>query len=84
MVLSCLVWQIVLVRLRLHKVDLFTLLLRHGYIHCSTEVTTLEVAEKLYSMPHELVHWHESGFLEVRSQQISWLPIFRNQVTASR
>jgi hypothetical protein len=27
------------------------------------EVTTLEVAEKLYSTPHELVHWHESGRL---------------------
>jgi hypothetical protein len=25
------------------------------------EVITLKVAEKLYSMPHELVHWHESG-----------------------
>jgi hypothetical protein len=27
------------------------------------EVATLEVAEKLYLMPHELVHRHESGFL---------------------
>jgi hypothetical protein len=27
------------------------------------EVVTLEVAEKLHSMPHELVHWHESGLL---------------------
>ncbi len=27
------------------------------------EVTTLEVAEKLYSTPYELVHRHESGFL---------------------
>ncbi len=27
------------------------------------EVATLEVAEKLYSTPHELVHQHESGLL---------------------
>ncbi len=53
--------KLVLVRLRLRKEDLFTLLLRHGYIHCSTEVVTLEVAENLHSTLHELVHWHESG-----------------------
>jgi hypothetical protein len=28
-----------------------------------TEVTTLKVAVKLYSMLHELVHRHESGLL---------------------
>jgi hypothetical protein len=28
-----------------------------------TEIVTLEVAEKLLSTPHELVHWHESGLL---------------------
>jgi hypothetical protein len=50
-------------RLGLRKEDLFTLLLHREYFHCSTEVATLEVAEKLYSMPHELVHWHESGLL---------------------
>jgi hypothetical protein len=49
--------------LRLHEEDLFTLLLGHGYVHCSTEVVTLEVAEKLHLTPHELVHWHESGLL---------------------
>jgi hypothetical protein len=54
------VGELVLVCLRLHEEDLFTLLLHHGYIRCSTEVVTLEVAEKLHSMPHELVHWHES------------------------
>jgi hypothetical protein len=43
--------------------DLFTLLLRCGYVHCSTEVVTLEVAEKLHSTLHELVHWHESRLL---------------------
>jgi hypothetical protein len=56
------VGELVLVRLRLRKEDLFTLLLHRRYIHCSTEVTTLKVAEKLYLMPRELVHWHESGF----------------------
>ncbi len=56
--------KLVLVCLRLCKEDLFTLLLRCGYVHCSTEVDALEVAEKLYStMLHELVHWHESGLL---------------------
>jgi hypothetical protein len=55
--------KLVLVCLRLHKEDLFTLLLCHGYVHCLTEVVTLKVAEKLHSTPHELVHWHESGLL---------------------
>jgi hypothetical protein len=27
------------------------------------EVATLKIAEELYLMPHELVHWHESGLL---------------------
>jgi hypothetical protein len=27
------------------------------------EVATIEIAEKLYSMLHELLHWHESGLL---------------------
>jgi hypothetical protein len=57
------VGKLVLVHLRLHDEDLFTLLLRHGYVHCLTEVVTLEVAEKLHLMPHELVHQHESGLL---------------------
>ncbi len=57
------VGKLVLVRLRLHEEDLFTLLLCRGYVHCSAEVVTLKVAEKLHLMPHELVHWHESRFL---------------------
>ncbi len=55
--------KLVLVRLRLREEDLFTLLLCRGYIHCLTEVVTLKVAEKLHSMQHELVHWHESRLL---------------------
>ncbi len=57
------VHELELMRLGLHEEDLFTLLLRHGYFHHLTEVATLEIAEKLYLMPHELVHWHESGIL---------------------
>jgi hypothetical protein len=57
------VGKLVLVRLRLCKEYLFTLLLRRGYVHLSTEVVTLKVAEKLHLTPHELVHWHESGLL---------------------
>jgi hypothetical protein len=57
--------KLVLVHLGLHKEDLFTLLLRHRYIHHSMEVTTIKVAEKLYSTPRELVHWHESGLLRI-------------------
>ncbi len=57
------VGELVLVHLRLHKEDLFTLLLHFGYIHCLTEVVTLKEAEKLHSTPHELVHWHESRLL---------------------
>ncbi len=52
-----------MVSLKLRKEDLFTLLLHHRYFHCSTEVATLEVAEKLHSTPRELVHWHECGLL---------------------
>ncbi len=55
------VGKLVLVCLGLRKEDLFTLLLRRGYAHCSTEVVTLKVAEKLHLMPHELMHRHESG-----------------------
>jgi hypothetical protein len=43
--------------------DLFTLLLHHGHFNCLTEVATLKIAEELYLLPHELVHWHESGLL---------------------
>ncbi len=43
--------------------DLFTLLLRRGYFHRSTDVATLKIAENLYSTSHELVHRHESGLL---------------------
>ncbi len=57
------VGKLVLVHLKLRKEDLFTLLLRHGYVHHSMEVVAFKVAEKLHSLPHELVHWHESGLL---------------------
>ncbi len=55
--------KLVLVCLRLRKEDLFTLLLRHGYVHRSMEVVSLEVAEKLHLTPHELVHRHERGLI---------------------
>jgi hypothetical protein len=57
------VGELVVVCLRLLEEDLFTFLLRSRYIHHSTEVVTLEVAEKLHLTPHELMHWHESGLL---------------------
>jgi hypothetical protein len=47
--------------LGLHKEDLFALLLCHGQLHCLTEVATVKIAEELYLMLHEHVHWHESG-----------------------
>ncbi len=50
------VGELVLVRLGLREEDLFTLLLHRGYVHCSTEVVTLKVAEKLHLTPHELMH----------------------------
>ncbi len=55
------VGELVLVRLGLCKEDLFTLLLRRGYVHHLMEVVALKVAEKLHLTPHELVHRHESG-----------------------
>ncbi len=57
------VGKLVLVHLRLRKEDLFALFLHRSYVHCLTEVTTIKVAEKLYSTPCELVHRHESGLL---------------------
>jgi hypothetical protein len=57
------VGKLVLVCLWLGEEDLFTLLFCRGYVHCLTEVVTLDVAEKLHLMPHELMHWHESRFL---------------------
>jgi hypothetical protein len=58
--------------LRLREEDLLTLHLRRGYVHHSTEVVTLEVAEKLHSTPGELVYWHECRFL-VRTKQANQL-----------
>ncbi len=57
------VYELELMHLRLHKEDLFTLLLPCGYFHCLTEVATLKIAEELYSTLHQLMHWHESGLL---------------------
>jgi hypothetical protein len=44
------VGKLVLVCLGLRKEDLFTLHLHCRYVHRSTEVAALEVAEKLYSI----------------------------------
>jgi hypothetical protein len=55
--------KLVLVHLTLCKEDLFTLLLRRGYVHCLMGVVTLKVAEKLHLTPHELLHWQESKLL---------------------
>ncbi len=52
-----------LMRLGLCKEDLFTLLLRRGQLHHLMEVATIKIAEELYLMPHELMHWHEGGLL---------------------
>jgi hypothetical protein len=55
--------ELVLMHLGLHEEDLSTLFLRRRYVHCSMEVATIKVAEKLYSTLLELVYWHESGLL---------------------
>jgi hypothetical protein len=55
--------ELKLMHLGLRGEDLFTLILHRGYFHYWTEVAILKIAEKLYSTPHELVHWHESGLL---------------------
>ncbi len=52
-----------LMRLGLHKEDLFALLLRCGQLHCLTDVATVKVAEELYLTPHELMHRDEGGLL---------------------
>jgi hypothetical protein len=70
------VHKLELVHLGLHKEDLFTLLLCRGYFHCSTEVATLKVAEKLYLTPHELVHWHKSrllGHMKPANQLVAYI-----------
>jgi hypothetical protein len=48
--------ELELMCLGLRKEDMFTLLLRRGYFHHSMEVATLEIAEEVYLMPHELMH----------------------------
>jgi hypothetical protein len=58
------VGKLVLAHIGLCKEDLFLLLLRRRYVHHSTEVTTLELAEKLYLTPYELVYWHENRLLK--------------------
>jgi hypothetical protein len=57
------IYGLKLVRLGLRKKKLFTLLLRRRYLHCLKEVATIKIANELYSMPHELMHWHEGGLL---------------------
>jgi hypothetical protein len=57
------VCKLKLMRLGLREEDLFTLLLHHGYLHGWMEVATVKIAEELYSMPHELVHWHKGRLL---------------------
>jgi hypothetical protein len=49
--------------LGLCKEDLFALLFHCGQLHHLTDVATIEVAEELYSTPHELMHRHEGGLL---------------------
>ncbi len=78
------VGKFVLVRLRLREEDLFTLVLHHGYVHRLMEVVTLEVAEKLHSMPHELVHQHESRLLGSAKPANQLVADVGNPATASR
>ncbi len=47
----------------LREEDLFTLGLRCGYLHGSTEVASIKIADEMYLMPHELMHWHEGRLL---------------------
>ncbi len=49
--------------LGLHEEDLFALLLHCGQLHHSMNVATVEVAEEIDLMPHELMHWHEGRLL---------------------
>jgi hypothetical protein len=73
-----------MMHLGLHKEDLFTLLLRCGYLHGLTKVATLEIADELYSMPHKLVHWHECRLIGSKKPADQWLPTLGNLATVSR
>ena len=55
--------KLVLMCLGLREEDLFVLLLCCGQLHHSMDVATVKVAEKLYSMLHELMHWHVGRLL---------------------
>ncbi len=57
------IYKLELMCLGLHKEDFFTLLLCCVYLHCSTDVATIKIADELYLTPHELMHWHEGGLL---------------------
>ncbi len=55
--------ELKLMRLGLREEELLNLLLHCGYFHHSTELATIEIADEVYSPPHEPVHQHESGLL---------------------
>jgi hypothetical protein len=78
------VGKLILVHLGLREENLFTLLLLRRYVHCSTEVTTIKVAEKLHSTPCELMHQHESRLLRITEPANHLVACFGNSVTASR
>ncbi len=59
--------------LRLHEKDLFALLLRHGQLYYLTDVATIKVAKELYLTLHELMHWHEGGFLGGAKPADQWV-----------
>jgi hypothetical protein len=52
-----------LMHLGLREEDLYTLFLHHVYLNRSMEVATVEIADELYSTPHELMNWHKDELL---------------------
>jgi hypothetical protein len=63
--------ELVLMRLSLHKEDLFILFLYCGQLHYLMDVAIVEVDEKLYSTPHELMHQNEGMLLGGAKPEIS-------------
>jgi hypothetical protein len=57
------IFELVLMRLELHKKDLFALLLRCWQLHCLMEVAIVKVAEQLCPTLHEFMYQHECSLL---------------------
>jgi hypothetical protein len=76
--------ELVLMRLELHKEDLFALLLHCWQLHFLMEVATVELLSSYVQRCLNSCINMNTGFFGIQEgQQISWLPTLDTLVTAS-